>query len=213
MEEQNEARPDQTGFELQLRQCQRLVFRIAFGVLRDAADAEEVTQDVFLQAYRKLSSLREAGKFRAWVARMSWRLALNRQRAADRARRRDTSWWQGANPGPENAEQRQEQLRAAQSAMPMPRVSWEKIIEHIDHIAKLAGAEHVGLGSDFDGATMPDGMEDCTKLPKITEALLQKGYSEQDVKNILGENLLRVMEKAEHVGRELRAAELGKKSF
>jgi membrane dipeptidase len=76
-------------------------------------------------------------------------------------------------------------------------VSWEKIIEHIDHAVKVAGADHVGLGSDFDGATMPLGMEDVTKLPKITDALLKKGYSEQDVEKILGANLLRVMEAVE----------------
>ena len=99
------ALPDHAEFESRLRQCQRLVYRIAFGVLRDGADAEEVTQDVFLRAYRKLSGLRDAGKFRAWVARMSWRLALNRQRGAGRLRRRETSWWQASNPGPGNAEQ------------------------------------------------------------------------------------------------------------
>jgi len=79
----------------------------------------------------------------------------------------------------------------------LPKVSWEKIIEHIDHAVKVAGADHVGLGSDFDGATMPLGMEDVTKLPKITDALLKKGYSEQDVEKILGANLLRVMEAVE----------------
>ena len=63
----------------------------------------------------------------------------------------------------------------------LPKVSWEKIIEHIDHAVKVAGADHVGLGSDFDGATMPIGMEDASKLPKITDALLKKGYSEADV--------------------------------
>jgi membrane dipeptidase len=62
---------------------------------------------------------------------------------------------------------------------------------------KVAGAEHVGLGSDFDGASMPDGMEDVTQLPRITEALLKKGYSEAQIKGILGENLLRLMEKVE----------------
>jgi RNA polymerase sigma-70 factor (ECF subfamily) len=83
---------DRGDFERRLRECQRLVYQVAFGVLADAADAEEVTQDVFLRAYSKLASLRDARKFRAWVARMSWRLALNRQRASARARRRDTSW-------------------------------------------------------------------------------------------------------------------------
>src|SRR5712691_8161009 len=87
----------------------------------------------------------------------------------------------------------------------LPRVDYTKIIEHIDHAVKVAGVEHVGLGSDFDGAMMPFGMEDATKLPKITEALLQKGYSEGDVKKILGENTLRVMTEVERVSRELNA--------
>jgi membrane dipeptidase len=87
----------------------------------------------------------------------------------------------------------------------LPHVSWEKIIEHIDHVVKLVGAEHVGLGSDFDGADMPDGLEDCSKLPKITEALLRKGYSEDDTRKILGENTLRIMEQAERVSRELQS--------
>jgi membrane dipeptidase len=84
----------------------------------------------------------------------------------------------------------------------LPRVTWEKIIEHIDHAVKVAGADHVGLGSDFDGATMPFGMEDASQLPRITDALLKKGYSEQDVVKILGGNFLRVMEEAERVAQE-----------
>jgi membrane dipeptidase len=87
----------------------------------------------------------------------------------------------------------------------LPRVEFSKIIEHIDHAVKVAGVDHVGLGSDFDGANMPYGMEDATKPPKITEALLQKGYSEGDVKKILGENTLRVMTEVERVSRELNA--------
>jgi membrane dipeptidase len=86
----------------------------------------------------------------------------------------------------------------------LPRVSWERIIDHIDHVVKLVGPDHVGLGSDFDGATMPDGMEDCSKLPKITEALMRKGYKEEDIRKILGGNLLRVMERTEKVSRELQ---------
>jgi membrane dipeptidase len=87
----------------------------------------------------------------------------------------------------------------------LPRVSYEKIIEHIDHAVKVAGADHVGLGSDFDGANMPYGMEDASKLPLITEALLKKGYSESDVRKILGENILRVMTEVERVSRDLSA--------
>ena len=81
----------------------------------------------------------------------------------------------------------------------LPKVTWEKIIEHIDHAVKTAGVDHVGLGSDFDGATMPLGMEDASKLPKITDALLKKGYSEADIEKILGGNILRVMEAVEKV--------------
>ena len=85
----------------------------------------------------------------------------------------------------------------------LPRVDWKKIIEHIDHAVKVAGVDHVGLGSDFDGANMPYGMEDASKLPKIADALLKKRYSEDDVKKILGENTLRVMAEVERIGREL----------
>ena len=85
----------------------------------------------------------------------------------------------------------------------LPKVDWTKIIEHIDHAVKVAGIDHVGLGSDFDGANMPFGMEDASKLPKITQALLDKGYSEGDVRKILGENTLRVMGEVERVSREL----------
>jgi membrane dipeptidase len=87
----------------------------------------------------------------------------------------------------------------------VPHVSWERIIDHIDHVVKLVGADHVGLGSDFDGATMPEGMEDCTHLPKITEALMRKGYSDDDIRKILGGNLLRVMERVEKVSHEMQA--------
>jgi membrane dipeptidase len=86
----------------------------------------------------------------------------------------------------------------------LPEVSWEKIVEHIDHAVRIAGADHVGLGSDFDGAWMPRGMEDASKLPQITEALLRKGYSDADVLKILGGNVLRVMERVEQVARTLR---------
>jgi membrane dipeptidase len=88
----------------------------------------------------------------------------------------------------------------------LPRVEWTKIIEHIDHAVKVAGIDHVGLGSDFDGANMPFGMEDASKLPQITNALLEKGYSEGDVKKILGENTLRLMAEVERISRELNAA-------
>jgi len=99
----------------------------------------------------------------------------------------------------------QEMERKATAEGKLPHVSWEKIVDHIDHVVKLVGADHVGLGSDFDGATMPEGMDDCTHLPKITEALMRKGYRDDDIRKILGGNLLRVMEQAEKVSHEMQA--------
>ena len=87
--------------------------------------------------------------------------------------------------------------REAIDAGKLPKVDYTEIINHIDHAVKLVGADHVGLGSDFDGANMPYGMDDVTHLPKITDALLKKGYSESDVRKILGENTLRVMDQVE----------------
>jgi membrane dipeptidase len=76
------------------------------------------------------------------------------------------------------------------------------LIDHFDHIAKVAGVDHVGIGSDFDGVSaLPEGMEDVTRLPRIAEALLDRGYSESDVRKILGGNMLRVMEQVMKPGR------------
>jgi len=97
-----------------------------------------------------------------------------------------------------------EMQRQAVAEGKLPHVSWERIIDHIDHAVKLVGSDHVGLGSDFDGASMPEGMEDASKLPKITEALMRKGYSDDDIRKILGGNVLRVMEQNEKVSREMQ---------
>jgi membrane dipeptidase len=91
----------------------------------------------------------------------------------------------------------------------LPHVGWEKIIEHIQHVVELVGADHVGLGSDFDGANMPDGMEDASHLPNITEGLVRAGYSDSDIQKILGGNILRVMEEAERIGRESAGSRTG----
>jgi membrane dipeptidase len=87
----------------------------------------------------------------------------------------------------------------------LPQVSWEKIVEHIDHAVGTAGVDHVGVGSDFDGAFMPAGMEDASKFPRITDGLLRRGFGEADIRKILGENTLRVMADAERVGEMLRS--------
>jgi membrane dipeptidase len=87
----------------------------------------------------------------------------------------------------------------------LPKVDWTVIVDHIDHAVKIAGIDHVGLGSDFDGATMPIGMQDVSHIPQITDALLKKGYSESDIRKILGENTLRILSETERVSRELNS--------
>jgi membrane dipeptidase len=94
-------------------------------------------------------------------------------------------------------------VRDFMQAGKLPKVDWTVIIDHIDYAVKIAGADHVGLGSDFDGAVMPLGMQDVTHIPQITDALLKKGYSESDIRKILGENTLRVLSQVEQVSRDL----------
>jgi membrane dipeptidase len=89
----------------------------------------------------------------------------------------------------------------------IPRPPFSVLIDHIDHIAKVAGVDHVGLGSDFDGVSgaTPQGMDSAADLPKITQALLDRGYSAEDIKKILGGNVLRVFRQVEAVSREMQA--------
>jgi membrane dipeptidase len=89
----------------------------------------------------------------------------------------------------------------------IPRPPLSVLIDQIDHIAKVAGVDHVGLGSDFDGVAgqTPEGIDSAADLPKITEALMARGYSAEDCRKILGGNLLRVFREVEQVAKELQA--------
>jgi membrane dipeptidase len=89
----------------------------------------------------------------------------------------------------------------------IPRPPLKSLIDHIDHIAKVAGVDHVGLGSDFDGVSgaTPQGIDSAADLPKITQALVDRGYSAEDIRKILGGNLLRVFRQVETVSREMQA--------
>lgn len=82
----------EAGFAARVAENQRRVFHIAYSVLGNAADAEEIVQEAFLSAYKNFHALRDSGRFRAWVNRIAFRLALNRQRDARRRIVRDTSW-------------------------------------------------------------------------------------------------------------------------
>ena len=88
----------------------------------------------------------------------------------------------------------------------IPRPPLKSLIDHIDHIAKVAGVDHVGLGSDFDGVSgaTPQGIDSAADLPKITQALLDRGYSAEDIHKILGGNLMRVFREVERVSHELQ---------
>ena len=88
----------------------------------------------------------------------------------------------------------------------IPRPPFGVLIDHIDHIAKVAGVDHVGLGSDFDGVSgaTPQGMDSAADLPKITQGLLDRGYSANDIKKILGGNLLRVFRQVEAVSEQMQ---------
>ncbi len=87
----------------------------------------------------------------------------------------------------------------------LPTPSFERIADHIDHAVKIGGADHVGLGSDFDGVdSIPRGMEDASRLPNLVKELVRRGYSEDDLIKILGGNLLRVMRQVEEVARQMQ---------
>jgi len=104
----------------------------------------------------------------------------------------------------DNPERLSEESDKLEAANPLPPLPLAKLIDHIDHIVKVAGIDHVGLGADFDGANdFPEGARDVSMLPNITYELLKRGYTEQDIRKILGENFLRVFAKAELVARKM----------
>jgi membrane dipeptidase len=89
----------------------------------------------------------------------------------------------------------------------MPRASIAGFVAHIAHVKRIAGVDFVGLGSDFDGVScVPEGLEDVSKWPNLTRALLENGYTPAEIRKIYGENMLRFMRAVEEAGRKLRAA-------
>ena len=88
----------------------------------------------------------------------------------------------------------------------LARGTYRDVVDHIDHLVKVAGVDHVGIGSDFDGITMwPVGLDDVSSYPRLTEELLRRGYSETDIHKILGGNVLRAFRQAGDVAKRLRA--------
>jgi membrane dipeptidase len=98
----------------------------------------------------------------------------------------------------------EEETNKLLAANPLPTTPLSVLLDHFDHIAKVAGVDYVGIGSDFDGIpSVPIGMEDISKLPVLTYELLKRGYSEKDVRKMLGENFMRAFGEAERVSRSM----------
>jgi membrane dipeptidase len=97
-------------------------------------------------------------------------------------------------------------MKAIAAADPVPQGSLDALLDHFDHALRVAGEDHVGLGSDFDGvASFPVGLDEVNLLPNVTKGLLARGWSEAVVRKVLGENLLRTMAEVERVAAELRS--------
>ncbi|HJQ35255.1 MAG TPA: dipeptidase [Pyrinomonadaceae bacterium] len=95
-----------------------------------------------------------------------------------------------------------EELKKLSDANPIPNTTLSMLVDHIDHIVKVAGVDHVGIGSDFDGVpNLPEGIRDVSDLPNITYELLRRGYSDADVLKILGGNFMRAFAEVERVAR------------
>jgi len=108
-----------------------------------------------------------------------------------------------ANKSPDELRQALAKIRAGRP--PMHRATIDDVVKHIDHVVKIAGIDHFGIGSDFDGVECtPEGLDDVSKFPNLTRKLLEAGYTAPDIRKIYGENLLRVMHDVEKVSAELR---------
>jgi membrane dipeptidase len=97
----------------------------------------------------------------------------------------------------------QKEMRRWKARNPYPRGTIHDLLDHINHIAKVAGVEHVGLGSDYDGVSvLPTQLDDVSYYPYITQGLINRGYTEDEIKGILGGNLMRVFRRAEMVAQK-----------
>jgi membrane dipeptidase len=105
---------------------------------------------------------------------------------------------------PDSAESKALEAAHIQKHGQEPRASLRDVADHIEHVARVAGHDHVGIGSDFYGGTTPVGLEDVSKFPDLFAELLRRGWSEEDLRKLAGENVLRVLTRAEAVAAKLR---------
>lgn len=163
--------------------------------------------DEMLTAMKKNGGVVMVNYFSAFIDenfRKAWDAQAPERNAAIKAAQEQ---WERDHPGQEPPYDISEKIQH-EYGMKIPRPPFSLLIDHIEHIAKVAGVDHVGLGSDFDGVSYltPEGIDSAADLPKITEALMQRGFSAADVKKILGENLLRVFSQVEAKARELQGS-------
>ena len=105
---------------------------------------------------------------------------------------------------PDELEKAMEAARAA-AGPPSPRATIADVVKHINHVADIAGVDAIGLGSDFDGiGCAPEGLDSVDKWPNLTRALLEEGYTQNDIIKIYGENTMRVMTQVEKVAASLK---------
>ena len=105
-----------------------------------------------------------------------------------------------------NSSEAREYSRNFTKEHPLPKATVKDVADHIDHVVKLVGVDYVGIGSDFNGVgdNLPIGLEDVSKMPNLVYELLSRGYKDEDIKKILGANLVRVWKKVEDVSNSLR---------
>jgi membrane dipeptidase len=106
---------------------------------------------------------------------------------------------------PNDSDARKRELDRWTAAHPRPKVTIANVIDHIEHVRKVAGIDHIGIGSDFDGIeTVIEGLEDVSTFPALFTELARRGWTEGDLRKLAGENVLRIIEQAERVAARLQ---------
>jgi membrane dipeptidase len=109
--------------------------------------------------------------------------------------------------GVEDAAERERIYKEITEPVTLPKATIAQVADHVEHVRKVAGVDHVGLGGDFDGSDrMPEGLEDVSKYPALFAELIRRGWKDEDLKKLAGGNLLRVMRQSEANARRLQAA-------
>jgi membrane dipeptidase len=111
---------------------------------------------------------------------------------------REQEQWKGVKASVSDTVQQRQLVEEWKATHPAPRATLKQVADHIEHVRKVAGVDHVGIGSDFDGIdTTPEGLEDASKFPELFAELIRRGWSDADLKKLAGQNLLRALRAAE----------------